>query len=310
MTYINNLCVDAGTNNCPCPLAETGDCLICSRLVGRDKCDCSWAGLCIYNEFIQNDGKVRNKRRDMEVKIVSRTWYSTDLLVIVLQVPRSLALSATVPGSFVFVNGMSDNPFYNVPVSVMTSDVQKAQIRLAVKVISAKTKAIADAKGNLWLRGVYRSGLIGIGREPFDKRDSYLIFTKGVGFAPALNFLKWMEGKGNIRIVVDAEKLTDEFVWAQLRTLGAGVNEKLSVTLAPLSDYIESSINIDEYQKIFVLASDYYIGEIKDALNIPSEKLICSNNFHMCCGEGICGACSCVDEEGNITKMCKCRQKE
>lgn len=308
MTYINSLCVDAGTNNCPCPLAETGDCLICSRLAGRDKCDCSWAGLCIYNEFIQNDGKVRNKRRDIEVKIVNKRWYSDDLLVLELQVPRNLALSATAPGSFVFVNGTSDNPFYNVPVSVMSSDVQKAQIRLVIKVISAKTKTIADAKSSLLLRGIYRSGLIGLGREVLDKSGSYLVFTKGVGIAPALNFLRHMVVEGNVRMIVDTEKLTDEFVWTQLETLGMGLDEKLSVTLASLSDYIEAPIRTDEYQKVFVLASDYYIGAIKDALSVPEDKLIYSNNFHMCCGEGICGACSRVDEKGYITKMCKSRQ--
>ena len=70
MNYINNICVDAGTENCPCSLADTGDCLICSRLNGKDKCDCHWAGLCIYNEFIQNDGKIRNKRRYIEAEIV------------------------------------------------------------------------------------------------------------------------------------------------------------------------------------------------------------------------------------------------
>ena len=111
-------------------------------------------------------------------------------------------------------------------------------------------------------------------------------------------------------MIVDTEKLTDEFVWTQLRTLGEGADKKLSITLAPLSDYIESPINTEEYQNVFVLASDYYIGAIKDALNIPEEKLIYSNNFHMCCGEGICGACSHVDKNGNISKMCKCRQKE
>ena len=47
------------------------------------------------------------------------------------------------------MNGVADNPFYNVPISIMASDVQKAQISLAIKVISAKTRAVADAKGNL-----------------------------------------------------------------------------------------------------------------------------------------------------------------
>ena len=32
MANINDLCADAGTPGCPCPLSETGDCLVCGRL--------------------------------------------------------------------------------------------------------------------------------------------------------------------------------------------------------------------------------------------------------------------------------------
>ena len=306
MTYTNNTCADAGTVNCPCPLAETGDCLICSRLAGHQKCDCNWVGLCIYNEFIQNDGKVRNKRQDITVHIVSKTWYSPDLMVLVLKVPRGIALSATMPGTFVFLNGSTDNSFYNVPISIMASDVQNAQLSLAVKVISSKTKAIADAKDSLRLRGVYRSGLLGMDGESLNKKDDCLILTKGVGFAPAVNLLKWKGGEGRVRLIVDTEKLTEEFVWQQLRTLGLGADETLSVTMCPLADI--GNIDIEEYQKVFILASDYYIAKLSGDLDVPKNKLIFSNNFHMCCGEGICGACSHIDEKGNVTKMCKCRQ--
>ena len=43
-------------------------------------------------------------------------------------------------------------------------------------------------------------------------------------------------------------------------------------------------------------------------MKIPPEKLVFCNNFHLCCGEGICGACGHVDAEGNLRKMCKCRE--
>jgi hypothetical protein len=66
-------CIDAGTENCPCYLAVTGDCLICSRLQGKDYCDCNWRGVCIYNEFMQGNGKVNNPRRDFEAEIAPST---------------------------------------------------------------------------------------------------------------------------------------------------------------------------------------------------------------------------------------------
>lgn len=173
MKYMNKICADAGTASCPCPLAETGDCLLCSRLAGEDKCDCSWCGLCIYNEFIQNDKVIRNVRGSHKAAVLRKIWYTPELLVLVLEVDKSLALSATSPGSFVFLNGAGttdereacsgcvDKEFFSVPVSVMKSDVQKRQLVLALRVISAKTKRIAEAEDYVFLRGVYRNGLLG-----------------------------------------------------------------------------------------------------------------------------------------------------
>ena len=65
MTYINSVCADVGTANCPCPLAATGDCLVCGRLSGRGECDCSWAGVCIYNEYIQNGSVISHFKKNM-----------------------------------------------------------------------------------------------------------------------------------------------------------------------------------------------------------------------------------------------------
>ena len=75
MKYVNKLCADVGTANCPCPLAETGDCLICGRLSGKDCSDCKWSGVCIYNEYIQNDKIIRNRRKNFRASIVEKREY-------------------------------------------------------------------------------------------------------------------------------------------------------------------------------------------------------------------------------------------
>lgn len=308
MKRITKTCVDAGTVNCPCPLAETGDCLICSRLSGSDKCDCSWCGLCIYNEFIQNDKKVPNLRIDIRCRIAEKKWYGKDLVKIVLDVPRGFALKAMVPGSFVFLNSCKEKGFYNVPVSVMRVDVQKAQLHLALKVISAKTKKLAVEEGFLMVRGIYRSGLLGGGMvsvlsegasHSHKKKERWLILTKGIGIAPAINILDHAKGKADIELVIDPEKITAEFIEDT-------VNVKK--TIMPLNEL--PAYRAEDYDKIFVLASDHYIDVLTARLNVPDHKLIFSNNFHMCCGEGVCGACCHIDEKGIVTKMCKCRQKK
>lgn len=319
MTYMNNICADAGTANCPCPLAETGDCLICSRLAGEEKCDCSWSGLCIYNEFIQNDGIVRNKRNESKAKIVKKIRYGGDLLVLVLSVPKGFALSAANPGSFVFLKGIGKSSFSNVPVSVMRADAENGYLYLALKIISGKTKVIAEADDALMIRGVYRNGLLGGGacslaedvrshkQDGFEtEKSKWLIMTKGIGFAPAVNLLWWADARVYVQMVIDTEKINEELVHDSFCGCPGMKTGEVSIRLDSLAGV--EAYNADEYDKVIILASDYYIGHIAQTLEVPAHKLVFCNNFHICCGEGICGACGHVDSQGNVSKMCKCRE--
>ncbi len=329
---MNGLCVDAGTDNCPCPLAETGDCLVCSRLAGGQECDCGWAGVCVYNEFVQNGKIVRQQRRNKPVEIVKKIWYGSDLLVIVLGVSRGFALKAAQPGSFVFINTVGSSELANVPVSVMRSDVENGRLFLALKVISAKTKAVAEAADKLVLRGVYRNGLIGggvsglkediSGIAPAKTEPRWLIITKGTGFAPAVNLLSAAGGRVTADVLIDSDKVCDEIVADNIRELSDG---KLSVRKVSLQELAEAMISerakgrpghlagvykTDDYDRVIIMASDYYIKTLADCMEIPSGKLVFCNNFRMCCGEGICGACGHTDENGNVSKMCKCRSAD
>lgn len=308
MKYMNRYCADAGTANCPCPLAETGDCLICSRLSGKEKCDCRWCGICIYNEFIQNDGKAKDRRKYEKVRILSKTRYTGDLIVLELKVSKGIALNASMPGSFVFLKCCGEEEYYNVPISVMRADVQNSTIFLAIKILSSKTKAIAEADDFLMLRGIYRNGLIGEGIETLEKNERWLVMTRGAAFAPAVNLLDWSEGKGEVHMVIDTTNITEEIVCDMIKEKRPGCSEmrSLRVTMCPLEEDDRNSA--DEYDKVIILASDYYIRKKAEELQVPQSKLIYSNNFHMCCGEGICGACCHIDENGGISKMCKCRQ--
>lgn len=332
MTYINSLCADAGTANCPCPLAETGDCLVCSRLAGREECDCRWAGVCVYNEYIQNGGMVRESRRNKPVAILKKIWYGRDLLVIVLKVSKGFALKAAQPGSFVFVNTTDKGEFFNVPVSIMRTEPDEGRLFLALKVVSAKTKAIAEAEKTLMIRGVYRNGFLGGGLaglkadmrqtgQNVDKKR-WLIITKGIGFAPAVNLMKSAADCVKVDFITDAEKISDEMVMDSLQKSVGNAGTEVSFHKESLRDITEAlkaektkgrpvllsdRYNADMYDRIILLTSDYYIKTLAEYMDIPSHKLVFCNNFRMCCGEGICGACCHVDENGNASKMCKCR---
>lgn len=313
MTYKNSICADVGTVNCPCPLAETGDCLICSRLAGKDICDCQWAGVCVYNEYIQNDKVIRNKRQNKTVPILKKIRYGSDLMVIVLKVSKGFALQAMVPGSFVFINTVGETDFFNMPVSVMKADVKKGFLYIALKIISGKTKKIAAADSELQVRGIYRNGLLGQGVAELaeDKKNGgrWLLITKGIGFAPAVNLLNWASGKVKVDMISDMAKVSEEMAEDHLREPMEIFGENLTMQKGDLQEMMQvfNAKKAQQYDRIIIMASDYYIRTIAEKMEVPAKNLVFCNNFRMCCGEGICGACGHIDKDGNVSKMCKCR---
>ena len=370
MTYFNPICADVGTRNCPCPLAETGDCLVCSRLSGARECSCRWAGVCVYNEYMQNGSMVRTKRKARSTGILQRLWQGDDLLMLQLRVPRGFALEASRPGSFLFLKPPGAPEMTSVPVSVMAADVEHESLWVILKIISAKTKALAACEDFLEMRGIYRSGLLGKGaagmldlHDPgISVRKRWLILTKGVGFAPAVNLIRWAAGRVDIHVIADPEKVGDDVIRQQFRAWrpeghrseggrfrlefqslaklleqpaaasplqqtdsitpvppATALHTSGSITTVPPATALHTSGSHDpdlkapclqqtDYDRIFLLASDYYIKRLSAVMKIPPDKLVFCNNFHLCCGEGICGACGHVDAEGNLRKMCKCRE--
>ena len=374
MTYFNPICADVGTRNCPCPLAETGDCLVCSRLSGARECSC------VYSEYMQNGSMVRTKRKARSTEILQRLRQGDDLLMLQLRVPRGFVLEASQPGSFLFLKPPGAPEMTSVPASVMAADVEHESLWVILKIISAKTKALAACEDFLEMRGIYRSGLLGKGvagildlHDPgVSVRKRWLILTKGVGFAPAVNLIRWAAGRIDIHVIADPEKVGDDVIRQQFRAwqpeayrseggrfrlefqslakllqqpaaasplqqpdsiatalhtsgshdpdLNAPCLQQTDlIAPAPPAPALHTSGSHDpdlnasylqqtDYDRIFLLASDYYIKRLSAVMKIPPEKLVFCNNFHLCCGEGICGACGHVDAEGNLRKMCKCRE--
>lgn len=324
-------CIDAGTDNCPCCLALTGDCLVCSRLQGKDGCSCEWAGVCIYNEFIQGNRKVNNPRRDVEMPIIERKFYRDDLVVYVLDAGKGFALKAERPGSYLFVKGGGAGSFYDTPISVMKTDPEKGQIHLAVKIISTKTKALLPEKEKLAVRGLYRNGVHGIASiiNKKEKNQKTLIIAKGIGIAPGILASKTFRRKGRVDMVVDTEKISPVLIEDYLagedrnpaqkvsvQSLRKPKTENKAVQYISLTDKdagtrLKSLMEKEQYDNVILLVSDYYIESLGKIIRktLPSADLAVSNNFRICCGEGLCGSCAVDTNAGETIKMCKCQLK-
>ena len=349
MLLNSKLCADAGTVNCPCHLAEYGQCIVCSRLGGSGtadtgprqsetpgSCDCQWQGMCIYNEYLQNnlcikDGDPEGQNAHVDrgtgerrcsrlCKIQKIKWFDDDLAVMRISVPRGMAEKASLPGSFVFVREPDTECCFDLPVSVMRSDYEESAIEIAVKVMGPKSKALLDRYrkmankksllgdssagglmhelplGDIMLRGVYRNGLPGAEKLMKSADNRVLCLVKGVGIAPVANYIRWAEGKHKIDVIADLDKINLKFAKYVLGD-SEGLN---SVTFEPLPNDMTWAQE-EEYDVIIISASDYF----QQNIYVPESKLVLSNNHRMCCGEGVCGACMCMGADGKEHRTCK-----
>lgn len=319
-------CIDAGSEHCPCYLAQTEDCLICGRLSGKQSCaDCHWQGVCVYNEFQQSGGRIASPRREFSAPVAEKKEYADDVTVFVLDVGRGFAGKCSWPGSYVFLRAPGERDFYDTPVSVMRADADRGQIHLAVKQIAAKTKALLRAQDALQVRGVYRNGIQGVKAvDPrWQKGASVLLLAKGIGLAPAVMIADTLNARNQVDLIVDTEKISRELVTDYVTVSAAEAAapndpaavrslqfESLSALLA--DGRLKSLLAAGQYQSVAVLASDYYVQTIPPIVRecLPDAAAAVSGNFRLCCGEGICGACSVEYAGGETLKMCKCQLGE
>ena len=75
----NKICVDCGSQYCPCHLAYTGDCIKCSLIRGEKTCDCVWQGICVYNEVQHSNEELVNERKEYSCDILEKSEIAENL---------------------------------------------------------------------------------------------------------------------------------------------------------------------------------------------------------------------------------------
>lgn len=286
-------CIDAGTENCPCYLAETGNCIYCSRLAGKDYCDCDWKGVCVFNEYRQNGEKIRAARDEFTAGIVNRKQYMEDLYALVLDTGTGFAIKASRPGSFISVKKPGCSDWYSMPVSVIRSDIENGYIHIAIKAISAKSKAVLEEPERLSVRGVFRNGIIGL-EEVIKAKGPAAVISKGIGFAAAAHFVNSYPDSS---MYIDTDKICQELVRDYMPKGFRGRIKYVNLN----EEKHDIAKEIRGYDGAVIAASEYFTEFFKDACS-QNVRIAVLNNCSICCGEGICGAC--CDSSGN--KMCKC----
>lgn len=307
-------CVDAGTDYCPCALAERGECIICSQLNDKVFCDClNWKGTCIYQDFINNNSKRKDVRQFKTFDIIGKQNIRKDIFLLEIKVDNAMARELDNIGAFVFLKNPQEDDSYSTPISIMESDIINNAIRVVIKIAGVKTKALSECSDKIMLKGPYLNGIQGL-RFIKDMRDKEcLILARGCAAAPAVMAAKKMINKGNkIHVMLDRGRSPENFSKPHFLKLGCNVKDvhfynSLKVLDGNIKHAIEQllikhgigvvlSAGEDEFHEKVIR----FIKDIDKNVNFSTV-----NNSTMCCGEGICGSCQIRGIRNEKIKSCK-----
>ncbi|MBU3106655.1 sulfide/dihydroorotate dehydrogenase-like FAD/NAD-binding protein [Clostridium gasigenes] len=308
-------CIDAGSEYCPCHLAESGDCILCSQLHGSCFCDCSnWKGVCIYQEFKYNGEKAKEGRKTFNCLVEEKLLYENDVLLIKFKAPHKLAIDLVKPGGYIFIR-TDPNVYFDVPISILESDIETNIITIMIEVRGIKTKKLLGIEkgGEITIRGPYWNGVFGLKNIQKQKNRNVLIISRGIGMAPMMPVIqKFTANNNNVYLLLDKEPYKDNYVKEYLDKYNVTPIFMNTIDKGDISSECKSMINTFIAEKnisnIHIAGADILTYKIIDYMNeINNTKVLlsCCNNTKMCCGEGICGSCTTRFSGHRVKRFCK-----
>ena len=308
-------CIDAGTEFCPCHLAESGECILCSQLQGSHFCDClNWKGVCIYQEFHDNGNKAKEQRKVYKCKVCEKVLYPDDILLVKFEAPHKLVIDLARPGSFIFVRS-EENVYFDVPISILDSDIETNIISIMIEIRGIKTKQLLNIEtgGSITIRGPYWNGVFGLKNIRKQKNNDTIVIARGIGMAPMMPVIKRLiENDNTVTLIVDKQPFKDIYVTEWLDKFNIVPQEMNLIEKGELSPEgkvaIKSLIKYNNISLIHIAGADiltYSVIDFLDSLERQDIDLSCCNNFKMCCGEGVCGSCTARFSGHRVKRFCK-----
>ena len=296
-------CFDAGSDYCPCVLADLGQCVACSLLRGESTCDCGWSGICIYEEFLragQVPKPARSHHKVETIRFESLSKLKTDYsaFLVEIAVPLNMALWCTFPGTFVLLRPEASRDAFNVPLSVMKTSPRS--ITVAVECHGPKTTALKQAllaNKNLILSGPFWSGLQGydLMSKPVD--GSTLIVAKGIAQAAVPLIAKYILARdGTVKALIGPGTLGVVFIGEALDSLQVpyrilprvkdhNLGKLKQEILSNIYGFLISAGSKSQHQALLKLLKD--ISRDNDS----APRFMWVSHLTMACAEGICGSC-------------------
>lgn len=307
-------CVDCGTDYCPCYLAETGDCLICSQLQGKTFCDClNWKGVCVYQEYVWNRSRMKEGRKSILCQIQNIEQLTESVMLLTIKVNNTLARELDQPGTYVFLRHPKEADFFDTPMSIMTADPVAGTISIAIQVKGVKTKSLINQNKDILVRGPYWNGLLGYKYLKGLKNSKALLVVRGIAQAPAVPVARKLLNQGNqVTVLLDPGRAGLNFAEPLFREMDCQLinlpllNSGLQVPAKAL-EFIKEYLEENSIRLVYSGGTAKLHAGISKLIESSGREIYfcCSNEASFCCGEGVCGSCHTRLPDGQRVKTCK-----
>lgn len=282
---------------------------------GSHFCDClNWKGVCIYQELHDNGNKAKEQRKTYTCKVCEKILYPDDVLLIKFEAPHKLVIDLARPGSFIFIRS-EENVYFDVPISILESDIEKDIISIMIEIRGIKTKQLLNIEsgGNITIRGPYWNGVFGLKNIRKQKNNEALVIARGIGMAPMMPVIDRLVENGNtVTLILDKQPFKEIYVSEWLDKLNIVPQEMNLIEKGELSPEgkvaIKSIVKYNNISLIHIAGADiltYSVIDFLDSLDRQDIDLSCCNNFKMCCGEGVCGSCTARFSGHRVKRFCK-----
>lgn len=288
----NQFCADAGGKYCPCHLAHSGDCIKCSLIRGEKVCECKWQGVCIYNELQHNKIVSVKERTELLCKIIERKEIEDNIYLIKMEIPKYLSRELSEPGAYVFLKDKDrESPYFNAPISVMDIDEDNNILELVVIPRGIKTKPLVS-KNEIIMKAPYFNGIFGIKEIKSNKNQKCVVILDGLSQVNSINVIKRLIRNDNeVEVFINEEDKRLEIVEEKIKNMGVSINLfNLKDKEDKLINYIRNN-NISFVYSCGLIYFNKYILQLVDQIDEKIKFAIPNNNL-ICCGEGMCGACT------------------
>jgi dihydroorotate dehydrogenase electron transfer subunit len=288
---------------------------MCSQLQGKTFCDCnSWKGVCVYQEYILNRSQIKECRNASVCQIVSKEMISSTAYLLTILVGRKMARELSQPGSYVFVRNLEEPAYFDTPLSVMTACEQEEYIVVAVQTRGVKTKALGKTGDQVYIRGPYHNGLLGLKYLLELRNQRALIIARGISQAPALPVARKLVLAGNkVDVILDPGRVGCNFTESAFRDLGCNIilSDVFSLHTLTITEnalkIVKDYLTTNKIKLLYCAGPERLYAEICHLINhlCPEVYFTCANDIVLCCGEGICGSCHTRLKDGKRVKICK-----